>query len=37
MGKTGGVTGVHLHLGCTRIGSNTWLDPKQFSDEKNII
>lgn len=33
MGKTGAATGVHLHLGITKIGSNTWLDPKQFTDE----
>lgn len=26
-GKTGAATGVHLHLGMTKIGSNTWLNP----------
>lgn len=26
-GKTGAATGVHLHLGMTQIGSNTWLNP----------
>lgn len=33
MGSTGASTGTHLHLGITKIGSNTWLDPKQFTDE----
>lgn len=27
-GKTGQATGVHLHLGFKKIGSNTWLDPE---------
>ena len=30
MGKTGAATGVHCHLGMTRIGSDTWLDPTNF-------
>lgn len=29
-GKTGGTTGVHLHLGMTRIGSDTWLNPENY-------
>lgn len=29
-GKTGAATGVHLHLGMTRIGSNTYLNPEKF-------
>lgn len=33
MGSTGASTGTHLHLGITKIGSNTWLDPKNFDDE----
>lgn len=27
-GKTGAATGVHLHLGMTKIGSDTWLNPE---------
>ena len=30
-GKTGAATGVHLHLGMTRIGSDTWLNPANFN------
>lgn len=29
-GKTGAATGVHLHLGMTKIGSNTWLNPENY-------
>lgn len=29
-GKTGAATGVHCHLGMTRIGSTTWIDPIDF-------
>lgn len=30
-GKTGLATGVHLHLGMTKIGSNTWLNPENYN------
>lgn len=30
-GKTGAATGVHLHLGMTKIGSNTWLNPNNYN------
>ena len=30
-GKTGASTGVHLHLGITKIGSNTWLNPEPIN------
>lgn len=30
MGATGAATGPHLHLGMTRIGSNTWLNPANY-------
>lgn len=30
MGKTGAATGVHLHLGITKIGSNTYLNPANY-------
>lgn len=30
-GKTGAATGVHLHLGMTKIGSNTWLNPENYN------
>ena len=30
MGKTGAATGNHLHLGMTKIGSNTWLNPANY-------
>lgn len=30
MGSTGKSTGVHAHIGMTRIGSDTWLDPIKF-------
>lgn len=30
MGSTGRSTGVHLHLGMTRIGKDTWLNPTKF-------
>lgn len=29
-GKTGAATGVHLHLGMTKIGSDTWLNPENY-------
>jgi len=29
-GKTGNATGIHLHLGMTLIGSNTWLNPHEY-------
>ena len=29
-GKSGRATGVHLHLGMTKIGSNTWLNPHNY-------
>ena len=31
MGKTGASTGVHLHLGMTKIGSDTWLNPQTYN------
>lgn len=34
-GKTGSATGIHLHLGMTLIGSNTWLNPHEY-DYKEI-
>ena len=30
MGNTGKSTGTHAHIGMTRIGSDTWLDPTKF-------
>lgn len=30
MGKTGAATGDHLHLGMTKIGSNTYLNPANY-------
>ena len=30
MGSTGRSTGVHLHLGMTKIGSNNWLNTKNY-------
>lgn len=30
-GKTGAATGVHLHLGMTKIGSNIWLNPNNYN------
>lgn len=30
MGRTGAATGVHLHLGVTKIGSDTWLNPQSI-------
>ena len=30
MGSTGRSTGVHLHLGMTRIGKDAWLNPSKF-------
>lgn len=38
-GSTGAATGVHLHLGMTKIGSNTWLNPENYdvlSDKYNL-
>lgn len=38
-GKTGAATGVHLHLGMTKIGSDTWLNPENYnmlSDKYNL-
>lgn len=38
-GATGAATGVHLHLGMTKIGSNTWLNPEKYkmlSDKYNL-
>lgn len=38
-GKTGAATGVHLHLGMTHIGSDTWLNPENYnmlSDKYNL-
>ena len=29
-GSTGKSTGTHLHLGVTKIGSDTWLNPEKF-------
>ena len=29
-GKTGNATGIHLHLGMTKIGSNKWLNPHDY-------
>lgn len=34
-GKTGSATGIHLHLGMTKIGSNKWLNPSDY-DYKSI-
>lgn len=31
MGATGAATGPHLHLGMTKIGSNTWLNPANYT------
>ena len=31
MGKTGAATGVHLHLGMTKIGSSTWINPTNIN------
>lgn len=39
MGTTGKSTGVHLHLGMTKIGSSTWLNPANYdmlSDKYNL-
>lgn len=39
MGTTGKSTGVHLHLGMTKIGSNTWLNPANYdmlADKYNL-
>lgn len=39
MGTTGKSTGVHLHLGMTRIGSDAWLNPINYdmlSDKYNL-
>lgn len=33
-GKTGLATGIHLHLGMTKIGSNTWLNPHKYKYEE---
>jgi murein DD-endopeptidase MepM/ murein hydrolase activator NlpD len=34
MGSTGASTGTHLHLGMTKIGSDTWLDPASYNYEE---
>lgn len=31
MGTTGASTGPHLHLGMTKIGSSTWLNPENYN------
>lgn len=31
MGHTGSATGDHLHLGMTKIGSSTWLNPTNYN------
>ena len=31
MGTTGASTGVHLHLGMTKIGSNAWINPETYN------
>ncbi len=39
MGTTGKSTGVHLHLGMTKIGSNAWLNPANYdilADKYNL-
>jgi murein DD-endopeptidase MepM/ murein hydrolase activator NlpD len=39
-GKTGAATGVHLHLGMTKIGSDTWLNPANYymlADKYNLL
>ena len=30
-GKTGSATGVHVHVGMTKIGSNAWLNPTNYN------
>lgn len=40
MGKTGASTGVHLHLGMTKIGSDTWLNPQTYDyipEEEKVV
>lgn len=32
-GKTGRATGIHLHLGIKKIGSDTYIDPEKWSKE----
>lgn len=34
-GKTGASTGVHVHVGMTKIGSNTWLNPANYDVIEN--
>lgn len=34
-GKSGAATGVHLHLGMTKIGSNKWLNPANYNMIEN--
>ena len=39
-GSTGKSTGVHLHLGMTKIGSDTWLNPENYDvlpDKYNLL
>ncbi|MCM1365163.1 MAG: M23 family metallopeptidase [Faecalibacterium sp.] len=33
-GKTGKATGIHLHLGIKRIGSNDYIDPEKWSSDE---
>lgn len=36
-GKSGSATGIHLHLGMTKIGSNKWINPHSYNyKEENI-
>ena len=32
-GKSGKATGIHLHLGVKKIGSDKWIDPEKFSKD----